>query len=361
MFVLFAGISSATKCTADTIPTVDTLPANSFKRFLALPLAIRSPETDWGFGGAFAYFFKTRLKESMLRSSDINFIALYTLKNQLLLNLGGTVYFPHEKNILRFQVSHSYYPDKFWGVGNAAPDSAKESYRIKQYFINPQILTKIVGDFYVGATYEFQHVYEFEYLANGVFDKQAIVGRKGGNTSGVGALITWDRRNSAFSPDSGFFAEANFTAFSKSVGSDFNFSTLKLDLRKYFRVTATTVLTVQGVAQLNGGTAPIRNLSFLGGSEMMRGYYKGRYADNNLMACQLEVRQHFIGRFGGVGFVSAGEVSHQFNDFATDALRYAFGGGLRIMLKKSEKLNLRIDYGLGKHTNGLYVVVKEAF
>jgi hypothetical protein len=44
-----------------------------------------------------------------------------------------------------------------------------------------------------------------------------------------------------------------------------------------------------------------------------------------------------------------------------DGFHYAAGAGLRLMVSKSEKLNLRIDYGFGKQSGGLYVILKEAF
>src|SRR5205823_4335742 len=138
-------------------------------------------------------------------------------------------------------------------------------------------------------------------------------------------------------------------------------SNLKLDLRRFIYLTPGSVLALQALSQTNFGKAPFRNLSFLGGPDLMRGYYKGRYADNNLLAYQTEWRQHLKGRFGVTGFFAAGQVSPDVADFSFTRFHYAYGGGLRFMLKQKEKLNLRIDYGAGKHTNGLYVFIKEAF
>ena len=228
----------------------DSVPAASFKHFLAIPFALHSPETDWGFGGVLAYFFKTNMKEEKLRSSDINFVGLYTLHKQLLLVLGSTVYFPHENRILRYFTSVSYYPDKFWGIGNNTLANAREDYSLQQFFINPQLLTRTFSDFYIGGTYEFQRVYGFTYHKDGVFDLQNIKGIHGGNVSGIGLLATWDRRNNAFSPDRGFFTEINLTAFDKKLGSDFNFSSLKIDVRKFFHINSSSVIAMQALSQI---------------------------------------------------------------------------------------------------------------
>src|ERR1700754_4511761 len=165
------------------------------KNLLAFPFAVRSLETDWGFGGIVARFFKAEKKDTTIRTSDVNLLGLYTLKKQLILVLSSTIFFPKEDHIARFQASYSYYPDNFWGLGNRTARSDEEGFKQKQYFINPQFLRRIHGKFYLGLTYEFQHTGPVSYKPGGVFDRVNIIGRYGGNTSGVGPILSWDTRN----------------------------------------------------------------------------------------------------------------------------------------------------------------------
>jgi hypothetical protein len=45
------------------------------------------------------------------------------------------------------------------------------------------------------------------------------------------------------------------------------------------------------------------------------------------------------------------------NDF-----KYSFGGGIRFAVDTKEKLNIRVDYGIGQGKNsGLYLQLGEAF
>ena len=99
----------------------------------------------------------------------------------------------------------------------------------------------------------------------------------------------------------------------------------------------------------------------LGGTEMMRGLYKGRYTDQNMFAIQSEMRQYLFWRFGVTGFVSAGQVSNHVNNFKLSDFHYAYGLGLRLVLQEKEKLNLRLDFGFSKKSSGIYVILKEAF
>jgi len=343
----------------DPVP-LDTLKSKN-SRFLLFPFFLRSPETDWGFGGAAAYFFKPERNDSTVRTSDVSLLGLYTLNEQVVFVLNSSIYFPNEDKIFRFQGSYSYYPDQFWGKGNESPPEAKEPYSLKQFFINPQFLYRVYRKFYAGINYEFQRTHDVRYQAHGVFDQQQITGRYGGNTSGLGILATWDTRNNAFSPSRGFFSEINYTYFPKSLGSDFKFTSFSVDMRKFLRLKVSTVLALQGIARITTGDVPFRNLSMIGGSEMMRGYYKGRFADEDMVCFQAEVRQFLFWRLGVTGFYAAGQVSPKVNQLAFDRFHSTYGAGIRLSLNEKEKLNLRVDYGRSGEGGAVYVILKEAF
>src|SRR5215475_6901448 len=207
----------------------DTVTPAPAKNLLAFPFAVRSLETNWGFGGIAARFFKAKQDDSTIRTSDVNVLGLYTLRSQLILVLSSTIFFPKEDHIARFQASYSYYPDDFWGLGDHTSFQHKEGFSQKQYFINPQFLKRIQGNLYLGLTYEFQHTGPVTYPAGGIFDKEDIPGRHGGNTSGIGPILSWDTRNNAYSTDRGAFAEIQFEYFNNVLGSDFNFRLLSID------------------------------------------------------------------------------------------------------------------------------------
>jgi outer membrane protein assembly factor BamA len=339
----------------------DTLPHGISSRILIFPFVLRSPETSWGFGAVTAFFFKTKKDEPTLRTSDLNIVGLYTLEKQTVIVLGSTIFFSGEKKIFRFQSSYSNYPDKTWGIGNSTPESASEDYTYRQMFFNPQLLFKIYNSLFIGASMEMQNISEFNYNHGGVFDEQQINGKQGGFASGAGLLLTWDTRNNAYSPSHGMFAEINATHFGKALGSDFHFQSYLVDIRKFLPAGRNRVLGFQSLAKVNIGEAPIRYLAMIGGTEMMRGYYKGRFTDDDMFAVQTELRQYLFWRLGVVGFASLGQVSDYVKYFGLNEFHFAYGAGLRLVLQEREKLNLRVDFGFGKNSSGVYVLLKEAF
>jgi hypothetical protein len=360
-------------CSSDTIPNKNiasftiNLPAKDKaeapppKNLLVFPFVVRSLETDWGFGGIAARFFKMGKHDTTIRTSDVNLLALYTLKKQLILVLSSTIFFPNEDRIARFQASYSYYPDKFWGLGNRTAYDVNENFSQKQFFINPQFLQRVHRKLYVGASYEYQVTGPVSYIPGGLFDKENITGRYGGNTSGIGPILSWDTRNNAYSPTHGVFAEMQYIWFDSHLGSNFNFTVFSADFRKFFYLSEKSVFAIQGIAGLTSGNTPFRKLEELGGADMMRGYYGGRYTDKCLMAYQAEYRRLLFWRIGMVAFASTGQVGPNPGHFEMDGFHYAYGGGARFMLSKEEKLNLRIDYGIGRHSNAFTVQLREAF
>lgn len=345
------------------LPRKDTTkPKPPAPSVLAFPFAVRSLETNWGFGGIAARFFKAgNANDSTIRTSDVNVLGLYTLRKQLILVANSTVFFPREDRIARFQASYSYYPDDFWGLGNHVPYSNEEGFSQKQYFINPQFLQRAHNNLYLGLTYEFQHTGPITYTPGGLFDRENITGRYGGNTSGLGPILSWDTRNNAYSPDHGIFAELQYVWFPTFIGSNFKFQVFSADVRKFIYLDPKSVLGVQGIAGLTFGNTPFRKLEELGGADMMRGYYGGRFTDKCLMAYQAEYRRLLFWRIGMVAFAATGEVAPDPGQFDIEGLHYTYGGGLRFMLSKTEKLNLRVDYGIAKHSNAFTVQLREAF
>ncbi|HMI63472.1 MAG TPA: BamA/TamA family outer membrane protein, partial [Puia sp.] len=195
--------------------------------------------------------------------------------------INGSIYFPGERFILNEQLSYSAFPDNFWGLGKHAPDSSKESYKYKQYYIylHPQVL--IGRNLFLGMVYEYQRVFDVEYAKGQLFDEENVVGRNGYHVSGLGLSLTYDTRNNAFSPDRGVMLQFHFDHFTPTFGSDYQYTNYVVDVRRFIRVFRGQVLALQAFGSFNTGETPLRSLSYIGGASNLRGYYAGRFRDKN--------------------------------------------------------------------------------
>ncbi|MGZ4034836.1 MAG: BamA/TamA family outer membrane protein [Bacteroidia bacterium] len=331
-------------------------------RVIVLPIAFKSPETGWAFGLTSSVSFKTSNRyDTLTRTSSIQPVAFYTTNGQNVEAMNTTIYFPKERYIFFNQISHSYYPDKFWGIGPYTKDGNVEHYAYEQFYFFPRISRMIRKNFFAGLLYEYQNVYKMSFVKGGVFDTSAFYGKSNYMVSGLGASVTYDSRNISFSPTRGFLIESLVDGFHKAIGSNYNFVKWTIDIRSFFKLIGNTVLAAQFYNYSTFGKTPLRDQATLGGANNMRGIYEGRFRDNNSTSLIVEYRVPLFWKFSMCTFGDIGNVYHSREDLRSP-LKYSFGEGLRIALLKKDKLNLRLDYGYyTKKNQGFYLNVGECF
>ena len=353
-FVLLSSVKTFAQLKQDTSKRV---------QYLIIPVLFKTPETGWAYGLSGSLSFKTSHKhDSLTRTSVIQCIGFFTTRKQNLQAIDGTIYFPNEKYIFLFQVSHSYFPDKFWGIGPTTLDLKGERYVYEQEYIYPHLKKKISKHLFAGAQYEFQNVNHISYSIGGRFDSAAFYGKQPYKVSGLGLSLSYDTRNLSFWPDKGVYLQTLFTDFRKEFFSDYNVLKWITDLRYFKKLYKSHILAIQFYNYSTYGQTPLRELAAFGGSNNMRGFYQGRYRDNNMMSFIAEYRLHIKGRFSACAFGGVGDVYNKYSDLTHAPLKYSYGAGLRLALLQKEKLNIRVDYGYSsKYNRGLYVTVGECF
>lgn len=104
----------------------------------------------------------------------------------------------------------------------------------------------------------------------------------------------------------------------------------------------------------------------MGGSNIMRGYFKGRFRDRNQIATQIEYRflplkLSFTDRIGATVFTSVGEVFDDWNEIEMKNLKWAAGAGARFLLFQQKDIFLRFDYAFTRDGSNFYISIGEAF
>jgi outer membrane protein assembly factor BamA len=190
--------------------------------------------------------------------------------------------------------------------------------------------------------------------------KKEIPGSKGGVISGFGVVGVYDSRDYFFYPSKGVYGELVVYRDDKITGSSFNYTRIALDVIKYFsykeNILALNLYTIYSDADL-----PFYQMGILGGQKKMRGFYEGRYRDNNLLVFQAEYRRHLFWMLGFTIFADAGQVAKRYDAFNDKNWRYTYGAGLRLTLDKAQKINLRIDAAVGDGKILPYFTIGEAF
>ncbi|HKR11290.1 MAG TPA: BamA/TamA family outer membrane protein [Pyrinomonadaceae bacterium] len=180
-------------------------------------------------------------------------------------------------------------------------------------------------------------------------------------TAGLGPTLEFDSRSDSFYPRKGeqFRFQASFNG--RAVGGRRTYQTYQTYYNKYMSLAPKHVLAVHASGCQAAGNVPFYDLCFFGQSKDVRGYEVGRYIDRVMIAGQAEYRVELRGRLGAAAFFGAGEVARRWADLRSDALKPGGGVGLRLRITKESHINLRIDYGWGIGSRGLYLGVGEAF
>lgn len=332
-------------------------------RIVPIPLLIYSPETSFGFGLSAQYLFRFKNTDSTSNLSVTGLTVMYTLKKQFIIHPNWDLFFNNQTYRFTGDFLYQRYPDSFYGIGNNTRRSDQERYTTKYILLKARATRRVVQDLYLGLQYRLEYMFDPEYKAGGLFENNDIPGEAGFRASGVGVAIIYDSRDNTMYPFHGYYITVSNHFYRDWLGSTVEFDNVKLDARLYFNPgKGSHIIALNGYMELNNGDPPFMMLSKLGGEQIMRGHFYGRYRERQILAAQLEYRFPIWWRFIGVAFTGVGDVAHTFNDFALNDLKYSFGGGLRFTLDSKERINVRFDAAFGLHgARGFYFGIGEAF
>lgn len=337
--------------------------------FLPLPVLGYAQETGLEFGVLPMYSFYTERTDTLTRSSAISGMATYTTEKQSNFYIKTDLWLPFNKYHILSELRYKNFPFQFYGVGDRTREEDRELITQQLFRATGEVEKQLARGAYTGAgiryeNYRFRSANQGPFLPNpyGVFD------RDGGQVLYLGLSQIIDSRNTNTYTTRGTYIRFAYAYAPDLFGGDnFTGSSTKLDFRTFRDLRAGKVLGIQGVYQsLQGSRAPFYLLQELGNDMMMRGYYTGRYRDQNLLALQSEFRYRFIPRLGVAAFAAAGTVygNRQLN---FRDIKPALGAGVRYFFDLDRGLSVRMDYAVGekrageKRQSGFYLSLGEAF
>ncbi len=328
------------------------------RNFIVSPEFGRKPETGLLTGLYYLQLFKLSHKnDTASRTSNVESYFDVTARKQILVSVRNNLLFKKERFILRGVNVYHKYPSLFWGIGNETPNIQDLiSYDIIS--INQKLVMKINKKYFAGLQYNYTEVNNVENV------QQYIPGANGSVTSGAGLAFLYDSRDNILNSYKGFYFDASFLINKKSLGGQYNYNNVVVDIRKFIPLSKNKVriLALQGLLNYNSGSnIPFSQMAVIGGDQIMRGYYTGRFRDKILVAGQAEFRFLAWKQLGFTTFISIAEVGPTFSALDLSGIHYTYGGCLRFMINKKEHLNIGIDTGFGYQTNGLYFNSGEAF
>jgi len=227
----------------------------------------------------------------------------------------------------------------------------------------PEILVQLGENLHIGMRYRLLQMETTsnspEIFSGGDFNIPAD--EQDALSSGIGPTLRLDSRDSRYGPSSGALLDIISFVAGHDLGSDFEYQTFKAEYSHYVAVGEDHVLALGLTGCFTSGDVPYYDLCAFGQKSNLRGYVAGQYRDRNMASVQLEYRGQFYGRWGLVGFAGVGEVAPSVDELDGEDLLPSYGGGLRLMVSRKQRINVGIDYAVGKDTYAFYLRYGEAF
>ncbi|MDE6207751.1 MAG: outer membrane protein assembly factor [Muribaculaceae bacterium] len=316
-----------------------------------------SSDTKFGIGLVAAGLYRTNMRDTVAPPSDVAIYADATTSMFFKLGVRGNHIMPGDRARLQYDVNFASNTTKFWGIGYAAGANDDNESKYK-YLLSEARVTyvwRLHPSLFLGP------MASFDYINGRDFEKPWLWEGESDRTFNFGAGFTlqYDNRDFLTNASRGVYLRLDQLFNPRFIGNKYAFSLTEFTAAWYHPLWRSATIATEVHGRLTYGNTPWGQLSTLGGSDNMRGYFEGRYRDKNELDCCVELRQHVWRRNGVVLWVGAGTVFPKFSALRWNEVLPNYGVGYRWEFKK--RVNVRLDLGFGRHQTGFIFSINEAF
>lgn len=294
--------------------------------------------------------------DTITQPSNVSLYANISTSGYYKVGVTGLNLMDRNRHRIKYDISFASMPIDYWGIGYAMAQAEKSSMVEKRYRIDAEYQYEMARNFFGGVALDFTHA-----AAKKVANPDYMLGQRDKYTAtGWGLSLQYDSRDFAPNPYKGIYLSLRETYFPAALGTTETIWRTSFTGNYYQRLWKGCTLALDAYMEYNAGKEiPWSMVAQLGGGYRMRGYYLGQYRDNGMIEVQAELRQKIYNRHGIAVWVGAGNVFPNFNSFQWRQTLPNYGIGYRWEFK--HRVNVRIDYGRGKHGGSVVFNVNEAF
>jgi len=176
----------------------------------------------------------------------------------------------------------------------------------------------------------------------------------------LGYYLTYDRRDSNFSPTEGFFNTARVRVvpdFLSTYGENKTFLQAEVDHRRFRPLGDGLVLAGRLYAGGSWGTPSYQFLYSVGGPYLLRGFFTNRFCGDKFYVIQGELRKQLFWMGSAAMFAEIGEAT----DDWFRSPKASIGVGLRFTLPPDHVAKARLDFAWAEDQQSVYFIFGEAF
>jgi hypothetical protein len=333
-------------------------------KYFPLPFAGYSTETSTVFGITKYNGFKvksTTLPDSLIQPSSVLLYGYYTMNNQYKIYANIDLMHGDNRFNSKFEFLLLDYPSLYFGIGDNTSEDDEVLIDFKNILISPSFDYNFFEKMYIGGKYTFNNYIDVKPVGDDSLIRDKNITDNEGIQSGLGLRFIREKRDNRIRARNGSYIFMSFDAYTHVLGSEHDYTSFLMDLRKYYTPIPQLTIAGQFYTEIKSGDVPIQSMALLGGTERMRGVYENRYRDKTVSMAQLELRFPIFWIIGGTTFAGMGQVAPTYGDFKMDGFKYGYGAGLRLLIDKKTSSVLRFDISFREDGHSIFIGFNEAF
>lgn len=322
--------------------------------YQVLPSGFYTPETNIGLGIIGLMYHQA--PDSLTNQSNAQIYLDFTLNRQFQFQSDLNWFTSGNEYYIKWSHDISKFPEIYHGLGNETMVGDACPIDFNLYNFNLKLFKKLKKKHYIGLNTHHQSLLNINKYGHNAWTPHLMEY----SFSGLGLEFLIDQRDYLLNPQNGKYIELALTPYFSHLNSS-SYLQMVSDLRFYKTIKNNWIINTNVVAVETIGDIPFRMMPAIGGPRFLRGFYYGRFRDNNLLLGQAEVRKPLFWRIGIAAFAGVGKVYSSFSEIGQVDYHHNYGAGLRIRVDKESQANIRIDYGRTADSQGFYIVYGEAF
>ena len=316
--------------------------------------------------------FKTNPADTLIQRSSMPFSLSYSTTGAIVGNAMLKSYWFKDKLRINGAFWYKDMPDNYWGIGydaafNNHQSDSTTAYHRNWWQINPRFLYEIKNNFFLGLNIDYNYTQGSDASEGVANDSIYNHYQDKPMNSGIGLIFHYDSRDVPVDAKKGMLLDFRTTFYSNTLGGDNTYQVYQLDYRQFKTLQRKgQVLAWQIKARVAEGEVPYGEMSQIGTPFDLRGYMWGRYRNNDMLFFLAEYRYTFLnkseklGKHGVVTWIGSGTVFNS-QTIKDNTNRWLPNYGIGYRFELQPRMHVRLDFGIGRETSGVYFNFTQAF
>ena len=355
---IFAPTEPVAAVTAGTVQSVPDVREEKLKfgsgNVIAVPIPISNPTFGTGLVLVSAYYYgQTEAQKKVQPASFTGAGGVYTDNKSYAFGAVHQQYWNEDR--WRLTASGGYADFKLKLSEPIPENDGSIDWLLSGYFAQLSLSRRIADtSWYLGATARYL---DLKQAIQPFSDYPSFNAVSEVTSPSLGATVLFDTRDNPTNAYTGLRVDGQ-ALFSSSVGRrNTNYQSYYARFRSYHQLKAPVVIAWDFSGCVKSGKIPLWDTCRVG----LRGFPATRYLGKSSLSAQVEARWNVRKRWGMVAFAGAGLIGDATRVSYEDDLIPSYGVGLRFMVMKAQRINLRIDYARSDDSSAWYLGIAEYF